>query len=242
MPDATGPAEPITNDPVDPVEAPATGGVDPRPEPIADAGTEADPGSKAPARLDPKRLAVVAVLGGLVISLGDHLFHVRTGVVVHHVKPLIDGQSIWVIPQFIVAAAVMVAVAQPAARRLPRPPIGRVVLAVVLFYAAYWITGQLGVDHPWVTLEILFATFALRLAFEHPPSRLPVLAVGVVIGLGGCVGEALNSNAGFFDYTYENVVVPFWLFPLYLHGGAAVVGIASYARGPARPKVGPAQK
>jgi len=46
----------------------------------------------------------------------------------------------------------------------------------------------------------------------------------VLIGIGGCIGEAVISEWGLFRY-YGRYVVPIWLFALYLHGAPAVVGI-----------------
>jgi hypothetical protein len=191
-----------------------------------------DEGNDLWARLGvaPGRLAAVSVIGGLVITLGDHLFHVRTEVVEHHWHPQVGGQSVWVVPQFVVGAAAMILVAQLAVRRLPPPTIQHVAASVALFYAAYWLTGAIGVDHPWITLELLLVTYVVRMLATKREARWPLLALGIAIGAGGCVAEALSSRAGSFDYAYEDLVVPLWLFPLYLHGAAAVAALAWFAR------------
>lgn len=181
----------------------------------------------------PARLAAVAVLGGLFISVGDHLFHVRTGILVHHWYPQWDGQTLVVLPMFVGAAAAMVFVARPLARTLPRPTPRAAVLAAALFFAAYAFTGWAGTDHPMACLLVLLAAFAVRLALALPAERRPTVIVGILIGLGGCLGEALVSKMGLFDYVHRDAIVPFWLFPLYLNGAAAVLAATKLSEAPA---------
>ncbi|CAN5409962.1 hypothetical protein BH10ACT1_BH10ACT1_18810 [soil metagenome] len=177
-------------------------------------------------------MATAAVGGGAFIATGDHLFHVRTRVLVHHWHPQWDGQTLLVYPLFVAAAALMVVVAAPLVEHLPRPGTPRALGAAGAFAVAYAFTGQVGVAHPGWCLTVLVATFAARLALE--PDRRTVLAVGALIAIGGCAGEAAVSALGLFTYVRPAVAgVPLWLFPLYLHGAPAVVAVARLAHAPA---------
>jgi hypothetical protein len=212
---------------------------------------------------------VASLGGGVFIALGDHLFHVRTGVLVHHWHPQWDGQALVVVPIFVVAAAAMLVSASvvlrlvpgrpaffdrfvegasgppgtategptplagvrptgdPGSGHLPVPGLPQVLLAGVAFYLAYALTGWIGTNQPWWCLFVLLDALLLRLWVSFEPWR--VLAVGVVIGLGGCAGEAAISAIGLFDYIHRDVAgIPFWLFPLYLHGAFAVVALTRW--------------
>ena len=165
---------------------------------------------------------VAAVGGGIFIAVGDHLFHVRTRVLTHFWHPRWDGQTLLVYPLFIGAAALMIAAATPLVKTCARPSWGRLAAEASAFYLAYWFTGQVGVRYPGWCLVVLLATFAGRLTLDHNPRA--VLIVGVMIGIGGCIGEAVISEMGLFRYV-GRWVVPIWLLPLYLHGAPAVVGL-----------------
>ncbi|QXC62768.1 DUF2878 family protein [Aquihabitans sp. G128] len=181
------------------------------------------PATTGVARWVPRALAAVG--GGTAISVGDHLFHVRTRVLVHHWHPQWDGQTLVVFPIFMAAAALMLAVATPFVGRTPRPSWARVVLAGACFFAAYAFTGQVGTDHPAWCLVVLLATWLLRLAFE--PHRRAAVLLGLLIGVGGGAGEAAVSALGLFTYVHQDVAgVPLWLLPLYLHGAPAVLALA----------------
>ncbi|MCU1496826.1 MAG: putative rane protein [Acidimicrobiales bacterium] len=171
------------------------------------------------------RLALASAAGGVSIALGDHAFHVRTRILEHFWYPQWDHQSLAVFPMFVGAAALMLVVAGPFVRHHPKPTAARLAWAVAAFLLAYWATGQAGTDHPWWCLNVLVATFLLRLAFE--PDRRAVLLLGGSIAVGGCVGEAVVSALGLFTYATQDIIgVPLWLIALYLHGAPAVLALA----------------
>jgi hypothetical protein len=187
------------------------------------------------------RWVAAIVGGGVFIALGDHLFHVRTGVLLHLWYPQWDDQTLLVYPIFVVAAGAMLATASVVVRRVPRPsrlPSAKdLLLAGAAFFGAYALTGRIGTEHPWWTFGILAVLFAVRVAPD--PDRVAVLVVGTLIGLGGCAGEAAVSELGLFTYVRSDVAgIPLWLFPLYLHGAFAVVEIVRLldpTAGPAEP-------
>lgn len=172
------------------------------------------------------RIALASLVGGLAISAGDHLFHVRTRVLVHHWHPQLDGQSLVVIPLFIAATAAMVVGARPLVRSLPRPSLPSVAVATALFFAAYALSGAIGVRHPWLCLAVLALAFVAQVALASTSRRRALIGVGLLIAAGGCLGEAVTSRLGVFDYVHAGLVVPPWLFPLYLDGAAAIVALA----------------
>jgi len=168
------------------------------------------------------RFVLAAVGGGTFIAVGDHLFHVRTHVLTHFWHPRWDGQTLLVYPLFIGAAALMIAAATPLVRGCARPAAVRLAVEAGAFYLAYWFTGQVGVRYPGWCVVVLLATFVGRLLLDDNPRA--VLLVGIMIGIGGCLGEAAVSEMGLFRYV-GRWLVPFWLLPLYLHGAPAVVGL-----------------
>ena len=165
---------------------------------------------------------LASIVGGTFIAVGDHLFHVSTHVLTHFWHPRWDGQTLLVFPLFMGAAALMILAATPVVRSCVRPSAPRLAVEAGAFYVAYWFTGQVGVRYPGWCLVVLLATFAGRLMLDDNPRA--VLVVGIMIGIGGCLGEAVVSELGLFRYV-GRWVVPIWLLPLYLHGAPAVVGI-----------------
>lgn len=53
--------------------------------------------------------------------------------------------------------------------------------------------------------------------------------IGIAIAFGGVLGEAGLSALGEFSYANPDVLgVPWWLFPLYLHGSLVAIDLVSY--------------
>jgi hypothetical protein len=168
----------------------------------------------------------------LVLCLGDHFFHVRTGILVYHWSPLIDRQSIWVWLVFTAAAAAMVAsTLMFPLRDLPGSmPWARMLDAGLLFVGSYALSGQLGGTHPTVLFWSLVAAWALRL-LAHGSDIGSYALYGLLLAAVGVVGEGLFSMAGLFDYQLQQVLrCPWWLAGLYLNGSVALLEIARGAR------------
>ncbi|MFZ1164831.1 hypothetical protein [Mycobacterium sp.] len=164
----------------------------------------------------------------LTICLGDHFFHVRTGILRHHWRPFVDGQSVWVWLIFAVAAAAFVGVAAAVPLRdvpadVPWPAI---VDSTALFIGAYALSGQLGASHPAGLFVALVAVWLIRIAVR-PTDRLWYAAHGIVLAAAGVVGEGLFSDLGLFDYRLQQVMnCPWWLAGLYLQGSIALLEVA----------------
>lgn len=167
----------------------------------------------------------------VMLSLGDHFFHLRTGMLAYNWQPLVDGQSVWVWLVFGAAAAVMVgaAVAWPLREVPDSVPWVAIVDAGVLFVGAYALSGQLGASHPTLLFWGFVVAWAARVAFRG--DRVAMVAHGIVFAAIGVLGEGLFSMMGLFDYELQQVVgCPWWLAGLYLHGSIALLEVARGAK------------
>ncbi len=176
------------------------------------------------------RVVTLVLLVTTALVAGDHVLHVGTDTLVHHWRPQIDGQTVWVVPMFAAAAVAMLALAAMLPSRSEVETWWPFVLAVVLFEIAYWATGQWGDTHGTLLTVVLVVTWIGRVAVTSAPRRTVVLA-SALLALTGPAVEGLVSIAGMFDYRDPDVLgVPWWLFALYLHGGPAVVAMAGVVR------------
>lgn len=175
-------------------------------------------------------LLIWAVLT-LMLCLGDHFFHVRTGQLSYSWSPVVDGQSVWVWPIFAVAAGLFVGVSSTwAVRNIPeRFAIAPVIDTAVLFLGGYALSGQLGASHPTALSIALVVAWLLRVAARGAAAPA-YLSHGVLLAACGVVGEGLFSKAGLFDYELQQVVdCPWWLAGLYLHGSIALLEVTRAA-------------
>ena len=76
---------------------------------------------------------------------------------------------------------------------------------------------------------MLLAAWGVRVALRH--ERVVAMAAGIVIATGGVLAESALSAAGEFDYLAPDLLgVPWWLFPLYLHGALVAADIVALVR------------
>jgi hypothetical protein len=178
-------------------------------------------------------LATCAVLLTLTLCIGDHFFHVRTGILTYNWTPLVDGQSVWVWPIFAAGATAMVLVGlifpvtDTGLTEVPWIPIFGTSGVVVV---VYFLSGQFGNSHPNEFFWAVFGAWLVRLAFQRT-DRLPVLGMSLTLAVLGVVIEGLFSMAGLFDYQVRQILgCPWWLAALYLHGGFSVLYVTRGAR------------
>lgn len=184
----------------------------------------------------PRLLVLAWVVVTVALCLGDHFFHVRTGILRYHWAPYVDGQSVWTWLIFAVASAVFVGVAAlvPLTDVPDSVPWPAMVDGIVLFLGAYALSGQLGATHPTLLFWALLVAWLVRIVVR--PDRLWYAAHGVALACGGVVAEGLFSKAGLFDYRLQQVIdCPWWLAGLYLHGSIALLEVARGARFLGRP-------
>lgn len=158
----------------------------------------------------------------------DHVFHVRTNTVVHLWNPQVDGQTVWVVGSFGLAALSLVLVAPRLGCSPPRP--GRFIAELGLVTALYGASGWFGRTHPDAVTVAFVALLAGRLALSRDQRRLAGIAL--LLALAGPVFESLFWRAGLFAYTQPDIIgVPWWLFAFYANAAWAAVELGALLRG-----------
>lgn len=168
----------------------------------------------------------------VTICLGDHFFHVRTGILRYHWGPFADGQSVWAWLIFAVASAAFVgSAAVVPLKDVPRGvPWAGIIDGIALFAGAYALSGQLGDTHPTALFAALLAAWLIRIA-ARPADLRWYAGYGIALAACGVIGEGLFSYLGLFDYRLQQVInCPWWLAGLYLHGSVALLEAARGAR------------
>jgi hypothetical protein len=172
---------------------------------------------RSPWRSAAARWAVVALVGGALCTVCDHL-HVVGGVL-YYPHPDVWQQAFWVPFLFIGASLAMPAGVAPfrqLARQLPPPSMRALVVASLLFVAAYAFTAAAG-DWPNVVLLVLGTSWLIRVSMGVP--RWLIL-YSLAVALVGAGLEAVLSSTGAFYYRHPDFLgVTRWLPALYLHAG-----------------------
>lgn len=191
-----------------------------------------------------RRFALVAGVSALFLTLCDQLFHVRTQTLVYHWDPQVAGQTIIVPLTFLLATVSMLDTSLRVHAKAPRSTSARGVIAsLAIVTAAYLISGFVDQKYAIAYAVLLLATWVIRLVRRG--ERSAVVASAILIAIGGVLGEAALSAIGEFSYLQPDVIgVPWWLFPLYLHGALAARDIASAlaVRDPSDENLEPAAK
>lgn len=174
-----------------------------------------------------RRFALVACVSALFLTLCDQLFHVRTETLVYHWDPQVAGQTIIVPLTFLLATVSMLDTSLRVHARSPRSTSARGVMAsLAIVTAAYLISGFVDQKYAVAYALLLLATWVVRVVRRG--ERSAVVASAILIAVGGVLGEAALSAIGEFSYLQPDVIgVPWWLFPLYLHGALAARDVAS---------------
>jgi hypothetical protein len=177
-----------------------------------------------------RQLVVVAGMFAIFLTACDSLFHVRTETLVYHWDPQVGGQTVIVPLTFFLAGVAMLDTSRRVQPQALQPTdVRRVLASLGLVTAAYLISGLLDPERAWAYALVLLVAWAIRVALRH--ERAVAVAVGVVIATGGVLAEAALSAAGEFDYLAPDLLgVPWWLFPLYLHGALVAADIVALVR------------
>ncbi|MDR7085845.1 hypothetical protein J2X11_000684 [Aeromicrobium panaciterrae] len=174
-----------------------------------------------------KRFALVAGVSAIFLTLCDQLFHVRTDTLVYHWDPQVLGQTIIVPLTFLLATVSMLDTSLRVNGVAPRSTSSNGVMAsLAIVTSVYLISGFVDQKYSVAYALALLATWAIRVVRRGEPAI--VLGSAILIAVGGVLGEAALSAVGEFSYLQPDVIgVPWWLFPLYLHGALAARDVAS---------------
>lgn len=159
----------------------------------------------------------------------DHVFHVETGTVIHRWAPQVDGQTVWVVVSFGLAALVLVSLA-PSLAEQARPSGLRMASELGIMTLIYAASGWFGQGHPNAVFLAFAALFALRLLASG--DRRALLGVAAVLAVVGPAFESLAWLVGMFEYAEPDVIgVPWWLFAFYANGAWATRELGALLRG-----------
>jgi hypothetical protein len=177
-----------------------------------------------------RQLAVAAGMFAVFLTACDWLFHVRTDTLVYHWRPQLASQTIIVPLTFFLAGVAMLDASRRVQPQAVQPvTVRRFLASLGVVTAAYLISGLLDPGLAWAYALVLLVGWGLRVVGRHEPVR--GVAAGVVIAAGGVLAESVLSAAGEFDYLAPDVLgVPWWLFPLYLHGAMTAADIVAVVR------------
>ena len=177
-----------------------------------------------------RQLVVVAGMFAVFLTACDSLFHVRTDTLVYHWGPQLAGQTIIVPLTFFLAGVAMLDTSRRVQPQVPRPiGVWRALASLGVVTAAYLVSGLLDPNLAWAYALVLLMAWGIRVALRH--ERAVAVAAGIVIATGGVLAESALSAAGEFDYLAPDLLgVPWWLFPLYLHGAMVAADIVEVVR------------
>lgn len=177
-----------------------------------------------------RQLVVVAGLFAVFLTACDLLFHVRTETLVYHWDPQVAGQTIIVPLTFFLAGVAMLDASRRVQPQALRPTgVRPAVTSLGVVTAAYLVSGLLDPDLAWAYALLLLAAWIGRVVLRG--ERVMAIAAAVVIATGGVLAESALSAAGEFDYLAPDLLgVPWWLFPLYLHGALVAADIVALVR------------
>lgn len=180
-------------------------------------------------RRPPVGLLLIGFTLGLAVLLTacDAFCHVVPGVLWYtrpDVGSLVEGQpTLPVFIGFVRIAAVCTGLGWWVCRRRSPEPLVKGVASTAVFVAAYAASG-FGHAWPMALASAYWLSWVLHL-WWYPRDPWPTVALCVVLGVAGPLGEGYVSQTGFFAYHQAHAYhVPVWLGGLYLHGGLAIVG------------------
>jgi len=177
-----------------------------------------------------RQLVVVAGLFAIFLTACDSLFHVRTDTLVYHWDPQVAGQTVIVPVTFFLAGVAMLDTSRRVQPQAVRPiNVRRVLASLGVVTGAYLISGLLDPGLAWAYALVLLVAWGVRVVLRD--ERAIAVVAGIVIATGGVLAEAALSAAGEFDYLAPDLLgVPWWLFPLYLHGAFVAADIVAFVR------------
>jgi hypothetical protein len=171
------------------------------------------------------RAAVLVALAAAVwLTLCDQLFHVRTDTLEYHWTPQVADQHVLVPVTFFVAGLVIPATVGWFGPEPRFPTDQELAIGFGVVTLAYLVSGLLPASVAMAYALLLLLTWAWRVYTR--PEPLPTVMASVSVAIGGVIAESVLSGLGQFDYAHPDVAsVPWWLFPLYLHGALLAIDV-----------------
>jgi hypothetical protein len=166
----------------------------------------------------------VAAVAAVWLTLCDQLFHVRTGTLEYHWTPQVADQHVLVPVTFFVAGLVIPATVGWFGPEPRFPTDQELAIGFGIVTVAYLASGLLPASFAVAYALLLLIAWAWRV-YTRPEWLLTVMAT-VAVAIGGVIAESVLSGLGQFDYAHPDVAsVPWWLFPLYLHGALFAIDV-----------------
>jgi hypothetical protein len=170
------------------------------------------------------RWIILAFVGAIVCTVGDHLHATHDVLVYAHV---FLWQQAWWVPLLFGAASVVAVLGATPLRRLlgsrdePAPTARQIAGDGIAFATAYGFTSFAPATTPNVTLALLFAWWLARVVRSRPAW---LIVYSLLMAVAGTLFEAAWSALGFFHYLHPDFLgVTRWLPGIYLHA-ALVAG------------------
>jgi hypothetical protein len=169
----------------------------------------------------------------VVFILGDHFFHVRTGILTYNWEPKFDGQSVGSVIFWLTLAVS----GWPGFWLLARfwdgddpPSWTYVALCLAISTVTYWASGAYGYSHYWAFFWVVTAVLVARVLVEGRGHHVAMLVACFYL-LGGAVIEAVFIKLGMHDYARPDVLgMPAWIFVFFPFGAFLGVAWARKAR------------
>jgi hypothetical protein len=166
------------------------------------------------------RWIILAIVGSIVCTIGDHLHATHDVLVYPHV---VFWDQAWWVPLLFAGASVAAVLGATPVRRLfgspaePAPTARQIAGDGIAFATAYAYTSFAPATSPNVTLALLFAWWLARVVRGRPAW---LIVHSLLMAVAGTLFEAGWSALGFFHYLHPDFLgVARWLPGIYLHAG-----------------------
>lgn len=178
-----------------------------------------------------KRIIIGGFLSGIIIFCwGDHFYHVWTKTLTYYWQPLLDGQSVWVWPIFIIGSIIMMGIAYLFTKDTTPPSTQELIFNFIWVHIIYLSSGLYGNTYPKAFTLAMITLWLIRLVFLKR-YRNKILLLSIIIPLISAPLEGLFSYLGLFKYHLQQFFyVPWWLFAAYLHASFFIFSAACLIR------------
>ena len=168
---------------------------------------------------------LVFILGALLGMFYDSI-HVIYGVL-HYTNPHFYGESLWVFPEFGLAAVQFVfwmEIITWKTGKFRETSFKNCLYSAVLLLMGYLITGWF-VGNNLLTFLFLIPLAIITIVIHNKKQKRFIILITAIIGP---VNEMVISSTGFFHYNFPTYIVPFWLPILWIIAAGFFLEISKY--------------